>query len=141
MGNAFVRIDMNFDGLSDNLFLNLGGGGGGAVACGYGIAAAMKYSNNEATRSMYEGIIDIIYADEIDDIIDAWDQIKQAGIMRYGRPVVKMANGIRQTVVGAGLLMAPVPTPADDIVGVRKIQIGVFQFFYGLTLLISEVCE
>ena len=53
----------------------------------------------------------------------------------------KMALGIWDIAIGVGYLLAPVPTPAEDILGVRKITFGMVKAALGLAQFLGEVLK
>ena len=53
----------------------------------------------------------------------------------------KMASGGFAVAKGIGLLAAPIPTPADDLLGVRQITFGIIKFFRGGVELLREVID
>ena len=50
----------------------------------------------------------------------------------------KMASGGKSIIAGVGLLLLPDPTPANDLLGVRKITFGIVNVAVGFAKLIKE---
>ena len=53
----------------------------------------------------------------------------------------RMLSGAYSVGSGVALIVAPCPTPIDDLVGVRKCTFGVSNFFRGLAELLGEVLK
>ena len=139
-GNAFVRIDFKYTDTSDILFPELGAsGGGGAVAGGSMILTGLKHSKNEEARTLYEAFLDFLKADDISDVLAASKKLDQVTIVRSGKPIVKVGLDLRHIAKGVGYLMAPIPTPGEDIVGLKLIRGGVFTIVYAFADLILGV--
>ena len=66
--------------------------------------------------------------------LDEHENVSQG--LSGGGKVVKGTIGI---ISGAALLLAPVPTAAEDLVGVRKITFGVYNVCYGMAEIVGAV--
>ena len=50
---------------------------------------------------------------------------------------VKLGKGAVKIAVGTLAIIAPIPTPAEDIAGIRKITFGIYDACYGVALLVG----
>ena len=53
----------------------------------------------------------------------------------------RMVTGGYSIGTGVALILAPVPTPADDLIGVRKVTFGIINFFRGFAEFLGEVLK
>ena len=60
---------------------------------------------------------------------------------KYASPLMKIGSGAFGIFKGAELIFAPLPTPIDDLIGVRKITFGVVKFIRGCVELFVEVIK
>ena len=134
-GHAFSRLDFDYDDLPDDLFPELGGSsGGGAVASGYGIVAWMKHSNNEDIREIYETGEKLTEASSIEEASEAIRDIADKMIVEGITSSNKVKTGIKWIKKGFAYILVPIPTTADDLLGIAMITAGVIYTAYGLTM-------
>ena len=99
--------------------------------------SGLKHSKDKETRTLYEAFLDFLKADDLSDVLAASKKLDQVTIARSGKPIVKIGLGLRHIAKGVGYLMAPIPTPGEDIVGLKLIRGGVFTIVYAFADLIS----
>ena len=89
--------------------------------------AYMWSYNMQQETQQKEAQIMVDVAVQVNNYLGTHEDLAQ-GLSGTGK-VVKGVVGIGS---GVGLLIAPIPTPVDDLVGIRKITFGVYNVCYGI---------
>ena len=118
-----------------------GGGGINGSACGYLVLGRMKYSKDEDVQALYEGLMGFVGAENIQDIKNAVDHLNSSSIVDNGKIGLKLFGGVKKVIKGIMIFKSPLPTPADEIMGIRLIQYGIYNITHGVAQLIAKLVE
>lgn len=120
-------------GISEGI-VDAGSGGGGVPGCG-GESGKRKSEiiiQREITYTAH-----LIKETAVDVATAAWDTYERISESKLV-PLAKAVWGVVNIARGVALLAAPVPTPADDMLGVRLMQFGLFNAIHNTILLFKE---
>jgi len=70
--------------------------------------------------------------------LQAYDYINEHENIETGMSGgIKIVTGTIKVITGTALLLAPIPTPADDLRGVQQITIGIYKVCYGIAEVVA----
>lgn len=132
-GNAFVQVAYNFDGLSNSMFLTLGGGGGGGIGCSaLGYIAIDIFIHDPDVQEIVLTAKDITEAESVGDVIEVVKNIAKNELVQDISAPKKIKSGIREMIKGFELVLFPMPSYIDEIKGAAYVAHGFSKVVYGI---------